>query len=62
MPYPELLSILEALHDNDPTGFCTACGAPVHDVQPYEEHTECPYCGSMAVYGAAQCLLTRRCQ
>lgn len=41
----------------DDPGFCTACGADAHGVEPDADGIECEGCGAMAVQGAENLLL-----
>lgn len=41
----------------DDPGFCTACGAEAHGVEPDGDGIECESCGAMAVQGAESLLL-----
>jgi len=39
-------------------GFCTACGAEAHGVEPDAHDYECEICGEWAVYGAEELIVT----
>jgi Zn finger protein HypA/HybF involved in hydrogenase expression len=49
--------ILRAVEADDMSGFCCACGADAHNVEPDAEKYECETCGEHKVYGAEQLLL-----
>jgi len=49
--------ILEALQEDDNSGFCTACGADASGVEPDADNYVCEECGKPCVHGAEQLLL-----
>jgi hypothetical protein len=63
--WPENLTdevILDAarrrMYDLDNPGFCIACGAEAHGVEPDARRYKCESCGSKQVYGADELLLS----
>ena len=59
-PAPFLLSldeIMQAVEDDENTGFCRECGAQAYGVEPDASNYKCEECGAMAVYGAQELLL-----
>lgn len=55
----ELLDMVIALCEEDNNGgICAECHETVYGVEPDAEGYECDSCGSMAVYGAEQYLLS----
>ena len=54
---PTIEQILEALQDDDNSGFCLACGAQAYGVEPDARRYECEECGARKVYGAEECLI-----
>jgi predicted RNA-binding Zn-ribbon protein involved in translation (DUF1610 family) len=42
----------------DDPGFCLACGAEAHGVEPDAEDYECESCGEHRVWGAEQIMFT----
>lgn len=49
--------VLEAVQEDDNSGFCLACGEQAWGVEPDAREYECEHCGAHEVYGAAECLL-----
>jgi predicted RNA-binding Zn-ribbon protein involved in translation (DUF1610 family) len=49
--------IIAAIEKDDYLGFCLACGAEAHNVEPDAREYECESCGEKKVYGAEECLL-----
>lgn len=41
----------------DNPGFCTACGADAHGVEPDARQYVCSVCGEKAVYGAEELMM-----
>jgi hypothetical protein len=54
----DLDEVMYACERDDLTGFCTACGEEQSGFEPDARKGECDCCGEMAVYGAAELLLT----
>mgnify|MGYP003627294198 FL=1 len=54
---PTTEQILEAVQDDDNSGFCLACGAQAYGVEPDARRYECEECGARKVYGAEECLI-----
>lgn len=50
--------ILAAVERDDNEGFCVACGAEAHGVEPDAREYECESCGEMKVYGAEELLIS----
>ncbi len=52
--------VADAIEDAETTlgnpGFCIACGAEAHDVEPDARQYLCESCGLMQVYGAEELL------
>jgi hypothetical protein len=42
----------------DNPGFCLACGAEAHGVEPDARRYECEACGARQVYGAEELLIS----
>lgn len=57
MPAPSLDEIIEAVQEDDGSGFCLACGEQAWGVEPDARKYECESCGEFKVYGAEECLL-----
>ena len=55
--WPTTAQLLEAVQDDDNSGFCLACGAQAYGVEPDARRYECEECGERKVYGAEECLL-----
>lgn len=49
--------ILAAVEADDCVGFCIACGAEAHGVEPDARRYECESCGQRKVYGAEELLM-----
>ena len=49
--------ILEACEADDCRGFCVACGAAAHGVEPDARGYRCESCGKRTVFGAEELLL-----
>lgn len=47
--------VLEAIEEDNNTGFCLACGAEASCVEPDAERYECDECGNHNVMGAELC-------
>ena len=54
-----LSALLAAAQADDNIGFCLACGAEVHGVEPDARRCECDACGEKKVYGAEELMLMR---
>lgn len=50
--------IIKAVEADDHLGFCIACGAEAHGVEPDARKYECESCGKPKVYGAEELLLS----
>lgn len=50
-------SILEAVEQDNNTGYCIACGAEAEMCEPDVARRRCQSCDERAVYGAEQLLL-----
>lgn len=48
---------MEAAQAHDNLGFCLACGAEAHGVEPDARGYECEACGAAKVFGAEEILL-----
>lgn len=49
--------ILQAVADDDNTGFCLACGEQAYYVEPDARRYQCEDCGERQVYGASELLI-----
>ena len=49
--------IMQAVEEDDNSGFCLACGEQAFGVEPDAERYECESCGAHRVYGAEQLLI-----
>lgn len=49
--------IMQAVEDDDNTGFCLNCGEIADYVEPDAREYTCEACGENAVYGAEELLL-----
>lgn len=49
--------IMEAVQADDNLGFCLACGAEAHGVEPDARRYQCESCGKPRVYGAEELLV-----
>ena len=49
--------LIEAVKSGDYIGFCLACGAEAHGVEPDANDYPCEECKSNKVYGAEEILL-----
>ena len=49
--------VLAAAKRDDYSGFCTACGAHAHGVEPDARGYTCESCGADKVYGAEELVL-----
>lgn len=58
MAKPTLEQIMEAVEEDDNTGFCTACGEQAYGVEPDARNYECESCGAKKVFGAEELLLS----
>ena len=53
-----ILAAVEASHSSlDDPGFCIACGAEAHGVEPDARQYICEACGEPGVYGAEELLI-----
>ncbi len=50
-----------AIHDDDNTGFCLACGQDRGGVEPDARKYPCESCGARKVYGAQELLIMGLC-
>lgn len=48
--------IIQALEEDDNTGFCLACGEDAFSVEPDARKYPCEVCGKREVYGAQELL------
>lgn len=46
--------VIQAIQNDDNTGFCRECGAEAQGVEPDATGYECEECGMMAVSGAEE--------
>jgi len=53
----DLSDVMEAVQDDDNTGFCLACGEQAFGVEPDAREYECESCGAHEVYGAEELLI-----
>lgn len=58
MAKPTLEQIMEAVEEDDNTGFCIACGEQAYGVEPDARNYECESCGAKKVFGAEELLLS----
>jgi predicted RNA-binding Zn-ribbon protein involved in translation (DUF1610 family) len=49
--------VLAAVKKDACLGFCLACGATAHNVEPDAREYTCGKCGEKKVYGAEECLI-----
>lgn len=56
-PKVTLDQIIAAVEADDCRGFCLACGAEAHSVEPDARKYLCETCGAPRVFGAEQLLL-----
>lgn len=56
MPRPRLAEILSAVRNDEPLGFCEACGES-QTAEPDARQYDCETCGKPTVYGAEEILL-----
>ena len=49
--------ILEAIEDDQNSGFCISCGEESHGIEPDARKYECESCGASHVYGAEEILI-----
>ena len=52
---PSMAEVESAMEDNG--GFCLACGAEAHGVEPDARRYTCEACGAPKVYGAEELVL-----
>ena len=52
-----LEQVMQAIEDDDHTGYCTACGASQGELEPDARERICLNCGAAAVYGAEELLV-----
>lgn len=52
-----LARVMRAVKADDNFGFCTACGAKAHGVEPDARGYTCESCGAPKVYGAEELLM-----
>jgi len=57
MPAPSLDEVMEAVQEDDCSGFCLKCGEQAWGVEPDARNYECESCGEPMVFGAQECLL-----
>lgn len=55
-PKITLTRVMRAVEQDDCLGFCTACGAKAHNVEPDAREYACESCGEPKVYGAEELL------
>jgi hypothetical protein len=55
--WPTTEQLLEAVQDDDHSGFCLACGAQAYGVEPDARRAKCEECGARKVYGIEECLM-----
>jgi len=53
----DLDEVMQAVEDDDMSGFCLECGELNAPVEPDAEKYECDSCGAHMVYGAEQILI-----
>lgn len=53
--------LLQALEDDDYSGFCTSCGYQQDGCEPDAHKYKCEDCGEHTVYGAQQLALMGAC-
>ena len=56
-PKVTLEQVMEAVEADDYRGFCLACGADAHGVEPDARRIRCENCGQPQVYGAEELLM-----
>lgn len=49
--------VIQAVEEDDNTGFCHACGADASDCEPDAREYECETCGELAVFSAEETLM-----
>ena len=49
--------IIEAIEDDQNSGFCISCGEESHGIEPDARKYECESCGAPCVYGAEEILI-----
>lgn len=49
--------VMEAVAEDDGTGFCVHCGEEAGGCEPDARRYKCDVCGNMSVYGAEELLL-----
>lgn len=52
-----LARVVKAVEADDNSGFCMACGAKAHGVEPDARNYKCESCGKPEVFGAEELLL-----
>lgn len=57
MAAPSIEEVIEAVQDDDNSGFCLSCGEQAWGVEPDARGYECESCGEHKVYGAEECLM-----
>lgn len=57
MARPSLEDVMEAVQEDDNSGFCGECGEQAWGVEPDARGYECENCGAEAVNGAEEWLL-----
>jgi hypothetical protein len=53
----DLKAVMEAVQEDDGSGFCLACGNQTWGVEPDARGYRCDSCGQPKVYGAEEVLL-----
>ena len=52
-----IVRVMKAVESDSNLGFCTACGAKAHNVEPDAREYTCESCGAPKVYGAEELLM-----
>jgi hypothetical protein len=56
-PNVTLDDVMEAIREDDNSGFCLACGEQAYGVEPDARQYTCESCGAPQVYGAEEILI-----
>ena len=57
MSLPTIEQVMEAVENDDGTGFCNKCGYQQDGCEPDARKYECEACGEKSVYGAEELLM-----
>ena len=61
--FPSSLEVMQAISDDELTGWCLACGAQFHSgIEPDGRGYECEECGEKEVFGAEEILIMEACK